>query len=340
MAALIVTTTQGVRSATRSWWIIGLTVLTTACPLQGRTGVGLWPDLQPYRMQMSNASTVPDWSPLFFASEVDYQGLEHLDLEPAEEYEGFWTRRRKVLALNIGVPLASFGFGAFAWDYGSASFSFENEGWFGRDTGYGGADKIGHAWVGYALANLYTTIYTSWDFEPRQAALYGALSSLAHITLVEIGDGFSGDHGFSWEDQLFNTLGVGLAYLRQRNRYLHDAVDFRLEWIPSRQFLRGDRLDPFTDYSGHRYLLAFKLGGLLQTDDPVLRALEVHVGYYTRGYVSGDDEYFTGRGRYGYIGLGLNVTYLLERFIGHNAWHVFDYLQAPYTYLPVRTRFD
>jgi len=162
----------------------------------------------------------------------------------------------------------------------------------------------------------------------------------AQLTLLEIGDGYSKSHGFSWEDETMNTVGVGLAYLRHRFPAFREAVDYRLEWVPSPSFRSGERLDPFTDYSGQKYLLAFKPDGFLHTGDPLLKALEIHVGYYTRGYVTDDEDFFKEPHRYGYVAIGLNVTYLLERLTGHNAWHVFDYLQLPYTYVPSTGRYD
>jgi len=64
-----------------------------------------------------------------------------------------------------------------------------------------------------------------------------------------------------------------------------------------------------------------------------MKALEVQVGYYTRGYVSGDKDYFNSPNRYSYIGVGLNVTYLLQRLTGHKAGGIFDYIQVPGTYI-------
>lgn len=309
-----------------------LLLVAVACPVQAnsvvhpRPGIGTVWDATNETYDALSSATARD--------------TETIELPPLDEPAPFWTRRRKVLALNVGGAAAILGFGSIAWDHGSQSFDFQNEGWFGHSTKYGGADKLGHAWANYALAMLYSQFYADWDFEPHEAALYGSLSSWAHTALVEIGDGFSKDHGFSWEDLLFNTFGAAFAYARLLNPSLAESVDFRLEWIPSRQFRRGDRSDPFTDYSGQKYLLAFKLGGLLQTDDPLMRALEVHLGYYTRGYVSGDEGTFDREKRHGYIGLGLNVTYLLDRLTGRRAWNLFDYFQMPYTYLSAQHSFD
>lgn len=251
-----------------------------------------------------------------------------------------WPRRKKVVALNLAVTGGLAVYGAFAWDYGSDGFYTHNEGWFGRDTRYGGADKLGHAWSAYALASVYNRIYRDWGYSDEDAIAIGALSSWMQTTIVEIGDGFSKSQGFCWQDEAMNTLGVGMAYLRHRFPAIRDTVDFRLEWFPSPAFRHGDEADVFTDYSGQKCLLAIKPDGILKTGDPLLKALEFQVGYYTRGYAVSDEEYFNGKHRYGYVGIGLNVTYLLERLTGSRAANVFDYYQVPYTYISHRDDYN
>jgi len=251
-----------------------------------------------------------------------------------------WSRETKVVALNAGTVATIAAIGFIGWDYGSHSFRTANEGWFDPDTSYGGADKLGHVFTCYALANVYNRIYQDWGYSNNDAILLGAASSWLTMSVIEIGDGFSKSEGYCWQDEVMNTVGVGAAYLRHRFPAIRERVDFRWEWFPSPAARSGERFDILTDYSGQKYLLAFKLGGWLKTENPVLKALEVQVGYYTRGYVSGDDDYFNGQHRYGYVGIGLNMTYLLERLTGHRAWGIFDYYQMPYTYLPTKWEYE
>ena len=251
-----------------------------------------------------------------------------------------WPREKKVLALNAATVGAIAVVGVAGWDYGSHAFRTANEGWFDGDTPYGGADKLGHAFTCYALASVYNRIYKSWGYSDDDAILMGATNSWLTMSLIEIGDGFSVSQGFSWQDEAMNALGASMAYLRHSVPAVRERVDFRWEWFPSPSVRNGERLDILTDYSGQKFLLAFKLDGWLQTGSPLMKALEVQVGYYTRGYVSHDERYFDGQHRYGYIGIGLNVTYLLQRHTGHRAWGIFDYYQMPYTYLPARWEYD
>jgi uncharacterized protein YfiM (DUF2279 family) len=244
-----------------------------------------------------------------------------------------------VIALNATAGGVIAGLGVASWDYGKSSFHTKKEGWFGYDSHYGGTDKLGHAFGAYCLTDVFNSIYKDWGYSDEQAISGGVLSSWSLMTLTEIGDGFSDSQGFSWEDEVMNTAGVAMAYLRYRFPSLKEKVDFRMEWFPSPSFRHGERNDPFTDYSGQKYLLAFKTGGFVKTSNPLLKALEVHLGYYTRGYTS-DDLYFNGKHRYGYIGIGLNVTYLLEKLTGNRASGIFDYIQVPYTYISTSGRYD
>ena len=245
---------------------------------------------------------------------------EEVSPKPPWWSAGDWSREKKVIVLNAVTVGAIATIGFAGWDYGSHSFNTSDEGWFGHDTPYGGADKLGHVFTCYALASAYNRIYRDWGYSDNDAILMGAASSWLTMSLIEIGDGFSVSEGYSWQDEAMNTLGVGMAYLRHRFPAIRERVDFRWEWFPSPAARSGERFDILTDYSGQKFLLAFKLDGWLRTGSPVLKALEVQVGYYTRGYVSGDDDDFDGQHRYGYVGIGLNMTYLLERFTGHRAW--------------------
>ena len=251
-----------------------------------------------------------------------------------------WSRKKKVVALNLAAVGTILAVGSASWDYCSSSFHFENEGWFDPDTNYGGADKLGHAFSAYSLTSLYSNIYKKFGYSDEQAILGGALSGWSQMTLIEICDGFSEEQGFCWEDEAMNTIGAGMAYLRHRFPAIKEKVDFRMEWYPSPAFRHGDRSDPFTDYSGQKYLLALKPDGFLDTGDPLLKLMELQFGYYSRGYATGDNRYFDSKNRYGYIGIGLNITYLLEKLTGYKAGGIFNYFQIPCTYISLSTKIN
>lgn len=249
-------------------------------------------------------------------------------------------RRDKVLALNLASASVALGWGVWSWDWGESGPRFQDEGWFGRTTTEGGADKLGHAWTGYALGHLFSRQYEYWGYTNAESARMGALSSFGIMSLVEVGDAFSDAYGFSAQDFLFNTIGAGAAWLLWRDEDLAGKVDFRVEYDP---FAGGDfQADIFTDYDRLKYLVALKAAGFEAIEDPLLRSLELHFGYYARGYSDartpgGRDP----RRRNVYVGIGLNLSHLLSPHLPRNpGTGILHYIQLPYTYVPVTVARD
>ncbi|WP_445398510.1 DUF2279 domain-containing protein [Zobellella sp. An-6] len=246
-----------------------------------------------------------------------------------------WSREQKTWALNLAIVGGATAYGVAVWDWGESSFGTQSEGWFGRDTEHGGADKLGHAYTGTAATALSAALYRRWGYDDAEAARLGALGGLLLTTTVELGDGFSPEHGFSWEDQVVNLAGVGLEYLRQRHPSWRERIQFRWEYWPSPAVRRGRHQDIFTDYSGSRWLLAFPLnawGGR----DSALRWIELQAGYGSRGFAERDRDFFDRPRRHPFIGVGLHLPLALERLgAGPATRRWFEYIQIPGTALPL-----
>ena len=243
-------------------------------------------------------------------------------------------KETKVRNLNLLAAGMTVAWGVVNWDYFQSSPQANSEGWFDHGTDEGGADKLGHLYSTYALSHLYASIYRKWDYPEESAMSLGAWSALGTMAIMEIGDSFS-DYGFSYEDMIMNCVGAAAGYWLGSNPQWRQRVDLRLEYAPS---LSNFETDIVTDYEHHKYLLALKAEGFDSLRDTLFGYLELHVGYYARGY----DDYHPGQGyddrsRTVYLGLGLNVGKLIE-----NVWEtkIFDYLQLPYTYLPLENDLD
>ena len=134
---------------------------------------------------------------------------------------------------------------------------------------------------------------------------------------------------------LMNLAGAGFSYLMARNPDLDRKLDLRAEYWP--ELNNNFEYDFFTDYEHLKFLLALKAEGFDSITNPWLKNLELQFGYYTRNY----DLYYPGspdlRERNIYVGLGLNVGKLLRPWV---SIPIFDYLQLPYTYLPVEKALD
>lgn len=235
-------------------------------------------------------------------------------------------KNKRLWAVNLTGAGIITAWGMAKWDYFSTSANTTTEGWFGNDTKSGGADKLGHIYTSYVMTHGISYIYESWCINKKDASLYGALSSLAVVTYMEIGDAYS-DHGFSREDSIANTVGVIYGYLSYKNPELSNILDLRWEYNP---FNRSS--DISTDYENSKYLLALKLNGFDFARDSFLKHIEFHAGYYTRGF----DDPDTTKERNAFIGIGINLTDLLRRHSYKKTSTLLKYYQIPGSSLQYR----
>lgn len=246
-----------------------------------------------------------------------------------------WGHDVSATRWETGAALAGVtAIGLSSWRWGSSNFRSNPEGWFGKDTGSGGADKLGHAFSSYALTNVLADRLARQGRSPERAALSAALTTQAIMLYVEVFDGFSGDHGFAREDVVMNLLGTGLAYARTVNPRVRELVDFRMEYQASGY--KGFR--PLSDYAGQKYLVAMKLSGIDTLRDTPLRFLELQAGYYTRGFSKAEAADGLGRSRHGFIGVGLNLNELLlgrrasqETELKNAGRLFFEHIELPHT---------
>jgi len=197
------------------------------------------------------------------------------------------------------------------WKDMNHDISFTDEGWFASYATNGGADKLGHAFTTYVLSRILTYLYTDMGIKGEDARLQGPVAGLSLMTLVEVGDAFS-HHGFSTSDLVADSAGAILAYLEENYPHIDELIDFRIEYIPTRGFLKSGKTGFDTDYSGMRHLIAFKFSGIKGLKDTPLSLFEVHAGYFTRGYSVYDEDYYDEQTRNIYTAVSINLSGLLE----------------------------
>lgn len=234
--------------------------------------------------------------------------------------------KKDILYTNlIGVGVIT-AWGIANWEYGANSPSRDDEEWFGRKTKSGGADKLGHLYATYAIGSGLSGLYESWGYTEKDAALYGSLSSFFLMNYMEIGDAFSSEFGFSYEDFMMNTIGAFSSYLFYTSPELSKRIDLRVEYLPS-----FDTVDVITEYEKMKYLLAIKTEGFESISNPYLKYTELHLGYYTRNYKGG---YSSQSERVVYIGIGINLSRVFKEKGYAKTSRFLNYYQLPYTYLP------
>jgi hypothetical protein len=238
------------------------------------------------------------------------------------------------LSLDIAALTAvGIAVGAGQWGWGQSNFHFTKEGWFGRNTTYGGMDKLGHAYSAQLMSDYITWRLRAAGYDSGESSVTAALLTGIAFAGVEFGDGFS-HYGASYEDFIASASGIAFSYLRNTVPGLYGKVDFRMQYVPK---MSGDFLG-VGDYDGKKFLLAWKLGGFETFKETPLRYLEIYTGYYARGF--GPHTGNVPQTRSAYVGLGLNLTELLfsqpgtrDTTIG-SAIAVFNrYIQLPFTYV-------
>jgi hypothetical protein len=266
------------------------------------------------------------------------QELASLDAD--YDVERFLAHVSAIRYETLGIYGGTFALGFADWDWGSSSFKVHSEGFFGLDTANGGMDKLGHAWGAAILTELFTDAIRYRADDPRGAPTTGFLLSMGVMTTIDIMDGFSAGYGFSPEDIVADFAGAAFGFLRSSYPELEEKLDLRMEYIPSGNV---EGFSPHSDFSGQKYLLALKLSGFEEFEDTPLRYLELHGGYYARGFTAEEKAEGKDKRRELYAAIGINLSQLLlsgaevrNSHFGKVARTTLEYVQVPYTYMPTK----
>ncbi|WP_373504807.1 DUF2279 domain-containing protein [Aestuariivirga sp.] len=268
--------------------------------------------------------------------------VQYADVSTYGGYDAgvFLAQSDAILWDIVGAYGLTTALGMSNWEWGSSGFHFKNEGWFGTDTKYAGVDKLGHAYTGYLLTEYFSQRIAHQMRDGDNAIITGAILGMGVQTYVEFFDGFSGGHGFSYEDLIADGLGVGFSVLRNTVPGLREKLDFRLEYLQSEL----SDFAPVSDYAGQKYTLALKLAGFEEFEETPLRFVELQVGYFAQGYTDAEREAGVKQSRDPYVAIGFNLnelvgeTSLSDTTGGLVASRAFEYLQVPYTYVPTSSR--
>ena len=85
-----------------------------------------------------------------------------------------------------------------------------------------------------------------------------------------------------------------------------------------------------------KFLVALKLDGFDFIKPKYLKYLELHFGYYARGYSETDDR----DRRNVYVALGINLSKICSDFSLGKVSKFFNYYQAPFTYASFKKELD
>lgn len=236
----------------------------------------------------------------------------------------------------------------FAWYHnvdGLPDFTVGGDGYFGKGTYAGGADKFGHFWINYFLGRMGTPILERGGWDRLSASLISAGLSWTFFAFIEVKDGFY--YQLSPGDMYGNTLGALAAVAMENVPVLDEMFDFRLDYFPSSEYRHRVATDTDVniaeDYSGQTYLLALHLKSLPLSKPRWMRwsrYVDVVGGFESRNYKPAPRD--TARPRQSlFLGVSINLQHALSEAFGspprripHRIGHtVFEHWSPPYTTL-------
>ena len=289
------------------------------------------------------ASTSPSYSDTYYSN--NKANTSNVSVNHNYEKKLTTLDAVKKLKWEIGAVFGGVTYlGIDNWNWGSSnSFKTTDEGWFGTDTHSAGADKLGHMYSSFLINELFTKQLIRKTNNVSESAKKAALFSTGIMLWVEVFDGYSEDHGFSYEDVVFNSAGIGLSYLKNTVPGLDEKLDLRVEYHPTHNSKHW-----ITDYSGYTYLLVTKLGGYDHFRNSPLKYLELQLGYHTEGFKKNDSKHFKEKKAEITFGVGINLSEVLFKPANSYSKNVgfdyadtfFKYYQAPGISLstPINTR--
>jgi hypothetical protein len=235
----------------------------------------------------------------------------------------------------IGLAAAIVYVGSDEWGWSTKNgFHWTSEGWFGKNTPYGGMDKLGHVYFSHVLSDFFAWRFYSRGYGMYESAITGALMSGVLMAAIEFGDGFS-KFGASWEDLAADAVGIAFSFMSNTVPGFRERFDLRMQYIPT-----GHNWSLTGDYAGKKFLIAAKLSGFEATQDTWLRYFEIHAGYFARGYAAWERQEQIAQSRHPYVGIGLNLSEVLfshpqvsDTLPAAMGRRALQYLQVPYTYL-------
>jgi hypothetical protein len=274
-----------------------------------------------------------DGAPPTACSELRLAGEEGSEAESAGYAEKPW-----ILASLVSLGVVAGGSISTFLETPRQSFHVTNEGFFGRDTYAGGADKASH-FVDYAIVTKeLASLYGVMGFSRRDSIVMGLGVAMATGLVFEIGDG-TNIYGFSWEDLAMDALGAGTAALISALD-LDDLVGFRHGFlVPPPDHDVCCAVDgKGRDYSNEIYTADLHIAGLarrLGLRVGPLRYLLLSLTYGTKGYPDGLPDR---RERQVGIEIGLDFSVIMDdlgirrdTWWGYSLHVVFDNLRMPFT---------
>ena len=268
---------------------------------RGAFSVGSCPAYRLLRSDDAGAECRPRGLPLVALDETT--GDEVSTSRPAPPAEAPVPRWLLAAAVAFAEVAVTAGKAIITEDH--TSFNVVDEGWFGPNTRFGGADKASHFADYYVITKELAFIFGRLGFSENAARLMAAGTAFTGGLVNEVADGFT-EYGFSYQDLVMNSLGIGTSLLIMTTR-VGDVVGFRTSH--------------FGSFKHDVYSMDLKLAGLarrLGLSIGPLRFLYFSATYGIKGYPT--DKTSEQQRQIG-LELGLNLEEILNTFgVRRDTW--------------------
>ncbi|MEO8514224.1 MAG: DUF2279 domain-containing protein [Ignavibacteria bacterium] len=155
----------------------------------------------------------------------------------------------KMTALGVVAAGVFVGFHIYYsntwWKDQRDYFKFAADGYYARNI-----DKASHIYTANVFTVATSVAYEWTGVSPNKALLYGALTSLAYETYIEINDGFAPNWGFDWGDMGANVFGAIYPFMQNLVsplKHVNFKWSFKPEWIKKKVGNQDDLLDDYTN---------------------------------------------------------------------------------------------
>jgi hypothetical protein len=165
-------------------------------------------------------------------------------------------------------------------DYPRSSFHFidDNDQWMQ-------VDKAGHFWSAYMSGSIMYDALQACGVKNKKAIWWGGSAGLLYLTMIECMDGTSRQWGFSWGDQLANSLGA-FAFISQQELWNEQRITFKFSYantdyaaLNPNQLGRNFQQRLLKDYNGQTYWMSYNIHSFLAPGADFPRWLNVAFGY-------------------------------------------------------------
>ncbi|MEK7250358.1 MAG: DUF2279 domain-containing protein [Bacteroidota bacterium] len=144
------------------------------------------------------------------------------------------------------------------WRHATPQFHFKTENWLNGSAR--GIDKVGHFYTSYFYFHLFRNIMLWGEYESSTADWWALGGATFFAVAVELGDGFTPQYGFDYQDLTFNLSGIAYGFLQTRIPFLKN-FNFKWSYVPSDGYRFPIRL--VEHYDDHTYWLTCDINNLL-----------------------------------------------------------------------------